>query len=335
MADRTLSIPPGLRVTNDLNDALNSWSTSQRAVIGLAADFAESGEWMATGATSAAHWIAAAADIEVSTAREWIRVGRRLRVLPVVAGLFGADELSYSKVRVLSRLATAQNEQQLAAIALDVPAGHLPRAIAAWKNRNSDDEELARHQHQQRAVSWRNEPDGMVTFTARLEPLVAGALIGRLTSHVMRTKPNPDEVGSWPTLAQQHADALGQLLREGGGPLTTEVIIHVRSDGATLDDGTPLPLSVVDKIAPEAFVRALVHNTNGAPIDASFRRRHPNARQKRVVKERDRVCVDCGANTLLEYDHVPDFAVSGHTVVAELELRCAPCHERRHRDEAA
>ena len=63
-------------LTRHLSDALNTWSTSQRTVIGLAADFAESGEWAATGLTSAAHWIAQAADIEVCTAREWIRVGK-------------------------------------------------------------------------------------------------------------------------------------------------------------------------------------------------------------------------------------------------------------------
>jgi len=45
-------------------------------VVGLAADFAESKEWAVTGATTAAHWIAGTADIEVGTAREWIRVGK-------------------------------------------------------------------------------------------------------------------------------------------------------------------------------------------------------------------------------------------------------------------
>ncbi len=64
-------IPPGLRLSHDLNDALTTWSTSQRTVIGLAADFADSSEWMTTTTASAAHWIAGVADIEVSTAREW------------------------------------------------------------------------------------------------------------------------------------------------------------------------------------------------------------------------------------------------------------------------
>ncbi len=291
-------IPTGLRLTHDLNDALTTWSTSQRTVIGLAADFADSGEWMVSNAASAAHWIAAVADIEVCTAREWIRVGRRLRSLPLIADLFEADELSYSKVRVLSRAATPENEAQLAAIAVDVPAGALPRAIAAWRHRNSDDRELERLQHEQRSVTWRNEPDGMVTFTARLPPLVAGVLISRLTTHVMSTRPTTTAIEQWPSLAQQHADALDALLCEGSGPLTTEVIVHVRpEDGANLDDGTAVPMSVVERIAPEAFIRALIHDAENRPINASAKRRHPSTRQKRVVKERDRVCVDCGATS--------------------------------------
>ena len=50
-----------------------------------------------------------------------------------------------------------------------------------------------------------------------------------------------------------------------------------------------------------------------------------------MAKEHDGVCIDCGSNELLEYDHVPDFAESGHTVVDELELRCSPCHALRHK----
>ena len=104
---------------------------------------------------------------------------------------------------------------------------------------------------------------------------------------------------------------------------------------ALLDDGTALPMSVVERIPPEAFIRALIRDADNRPINASAKRRHPSTRQKRVVKERDRACVDCGATTLLEYDHVPDFAQTGHTVVEELQLRCAPCHQRRHDQEAA
>ncbi|MDP2293397.1 MAG: DUF222 domain-containing protein [Actinomycetota bacterium] len=339
MATRTecnpLTVPPGLRISHELHLAISTWSTSQRAVIGLAADFADSGEWAVTGAVSAAHWIAAVADIEVCTAREWIRVGKQLRSLPIIAALFEADELSYSKVRTLSRIVTPANEAPLSAIAKEVPAGQLARAIASWLHRTSDACELEHHQHEQRSVTWRSEPDGMVTISARLPPLVAGMLISRLTTHVMSARRVAVSVDQWPSLAQQHADALEHLLREGTGGLLTELILHVRAAGATLDDGTALPMSVIERIAPEAFIRALIHDTEGRPINASSRQRHPSTRQKRVVKERDQMCVDCGAASLLQYDHVPEFEVTHHTVVEELQLRCAPCHQRRHQHDTA
>ncbi|MEM1332459.1 MAG: DUF222 domain-containing protein [Actinomycetota bacterium] len=314
----------------DLTVPIDSWSTCQRQVVGLAADFSDSGEWGATGLSSAAHWIAKSADIELCTAREWIRVGKRLRALPAIDDAFAEGVVSYSKVRALTRLATADNEVELLEIASTVPAGQLGRALLALMNRTSGDAELARHQHDQRSVTWRNEPDGMSTFTMRLPPLMAGKLHAALHAFVMSNQPAPLSTEQRPTLAQQHADGVAALFEPGGAEVSIEVVLHVRGDGCTLDDGSPIPGSTVERVAPEAFVRALVHDADGRPINASAKRRHPTARQRRVVKERDRACVNCGATSLLEFDHVPDFAVTGHTVIEELELRCAPCHRRRH-----
>ena len=134
-------------------------------------------------------------------------------------------------------------------------------------------------------------------------------------------------------LHAQRADALARLFN-GQGKVNHEIVIHLRGDGCTLDDGTPVPGTVVERIAPESFLRALIHDAEARPINASGRRRHPSTRQKRVVDERDRVCVDCGSEVLHQYDHVPEFDTSGQTVIDELELRCAPCHRRRHRKSA-
>ncbi len=133
-----------------------------------------------------------------------------------------------------------------------------------------------------------------------------------------------------PTLAQQRADALVAVMCGGGAQLSAEVILHVRGDGTTMDDGTPVTRQAVMRALPDAWVRALIHNAEGLPLNASGRQRHPSARQKRVVKERDRRCVDCGGSDLLEYDHVPDFSISNQTVVDCLQLRCAACHRARH-----
>ena len=181
-------------------------------------------------------------------------------------------------------------------------------------------------------MKWRTDPDGMVTFTLRLPPLLAGTLIAMLTTLVMGSTRRPSDASAdvYPTLAQQHVDAFEQILTNGAGTINTEIIIHIRGDGTTLDDGTPIPDSIVEHVAPDAFLRALIHDADNNPINASHRRRHPTTRQKRVVKERDRVCVDCRRTELLEYDHNPTYDQTRHTITEELQLRCAPCHHNRH-----
>ncbi|MGF1599588.1 MAG: hypothetical protein ACFCVK_22190 [Acidimicrobiales bacterium] len=54
-----------------------------------------------------------------------------------------------------------------------------------------------------------------------------------------------------------------------GGTLTAAV------DAQTLDDGTPLPDSTVARIVPTSFLRALIHDADARPVNASSRRRHP------------------------------------------------------------
>ena len=111
----------------------------------------------------------------------------------------------------------------------------------------TDPAELDAHHQRRRSVKWRTEPDGMVTFTLRLPPLLAGTLIAVLTAMVMRSRPKATVGGGhasaaeleWPTMAQQYADAVDTLLDDGPGTIITEVILHVRGDGNTLDDGTP------------------------------------------------------------------------------------------------
>lgn len=306
------------------------WSRSLHRIVYLAVEFADSAEWVLAGFPTAAHHLGALGDVEACTAREWIRIGRRLRELPASAGAFDAGHLSYSKLRTLTRVATPENEKELVALALSVPAGDLAGALAAWLGRNSEPKDLDAHHQRQRAIRERVQPDGMVTVTMQLPPLVAGAWSAAITGQVMRSTQRYASADAWPTLAQQKVDALEDLLAEGGGGTVSEVVVHVRGDGCTMDDGTPVPESVVERIAPNGFLRALIHDAEGRAVNASGRQRHPTERQKRVVLARQAQCVDCGRRELLEFDHNPPYEVTGHTVVNELEVRCSPCHHKRH-----
>ena len=137
-----------------------------------------------------------------------------------------------------------------------------------------------------------------------------------------------------PALDQQRADAFALLFLGNNIELTTEVIIHVRGDGTEFDDGTPLTSNAVCQRLEDSFVRVMLHDMDGRPIDASNRRRHPTTRQKRVVLEsHNHECIDCESPDLLELDHNPPYHQTQHTITTELQPRCIPCHRARHKRE--
>ena len=319
-------------------------------MIAAVAALDSSGEWALDAVPTCAHWVARALDVEVSTAREWVRVGRALAELDVIDRAFADGSLSYSKVRVLSRVATGENQQELCDMARRVPAGRLAAALAAWLARRETPQQTERRQRAARSLSWRVDVDGMVVGAFRLAPLDAAVVTTAVDAVALRSRPVavPDpkpnthsdvdaSAGAstpptvvWPSVAQQRADALVEIVCGGGTRVLTEVVLHVRGDGCTLDDGTPVAGSVVERIATRSFIRALIHDAQSRPINASARQRHPTARQRRVIKERDRACVDCGTTENLEYDHDPDWEITHHTTVKETILRCRDCHRRRH-----
>lgn len=311
------------------------WNRDHYQIATLAAAVAESDVWARENSPTAAHWLAKVAGVEQSTARSWIATGKALRTLNATAVAFEAGEISFTAVRTLARHATVDTEQALLEIARTTTADELADAIATWRTQNSDPEELAEYQHAQRSLTKRLEPDGMTRYAVRLPPDVAGRLNATLAGIVTRSRPEPEPDGRPPTLAQQYADALDILLTSGAGTTITELIVHVRGDGNTFDDGTPIANSLIERLAPEAFWRVMIHNADRVPINTGSRRRHPSTRQQRIVKERDRRCVDCGTTRLLEYDHNPPYQLTRHTLVEELELRCALCHRKRHQPTSA
>lgn len=155
-----------------------------------------------------------------------------------------------------------------------------------------------------------------------------------LTLRELRARWQPPEGTPWvcPSLAQQRADALTALFLLRDVEVTTEVVIHVRGDGNTFDDGTPITTHAIARQLDHSYLRLMLHDLDRRPLDATNRRRFPTPRQKRVVLERHgHRCVDCGSPDLIELDHNPPYSETHHTVTTELEPRCAPCHRARHR----
>src|SRR5439155_18425680 len=78
-------------------------------LLALIREFDARGGWN-TGFRSCAAWLAWRVGLDLGAARERVRVARALGTLPLLAQALACGELSYAKVRALTRVATPETE---------------------------------------------------------------------------------------------------------------------------------------------------------------------------------------------------------------------------------
>jgi hypothetical protein len=86
-----------------------------------------------------AQWLAWRCALLPRAAREHVRVARRLPELPRVHAAFARGELSYSKVRALTRIAEPESEEELLGLARALTASQLERAVRAYRRVSIDE----------------------------------------------------------------------------------------------------------------------------------------------------------------------------------------------------
>jgi len=109
-------------------------------LLDLIRDFDARGGW-GNGFRSCAAWLTWRIGLDPGAARERVRVARALGTLPRLAQALARGELSYAKVRALSRVATPETEERLLGVGRAGTAEHVERgavliqALAAARER--------------------------------------------------------------------------------------------------------------------------------------------------------------------------------------------------------
>ena len=91
--------------------------------------------WERWEQTSCAGWLNWKCGVDMRTGREHVRVARALEALPIVRRLFLAGELSYSKVRAITRVADRFNEAELCDLALEATASQMEGTCRGMRER--------------------------------------------------------------------------------------------------------------------------------------------------------------------------------------------------------
>ena len=347
-----------------LGDAIAELSAHLEAatarLLDLIREFDARGGWN-TGFRSCAAWLSWRVSLDLGAAREKVRVARALGTLPLLAQALARGELSYAKVRALTRVATPETEALLLGVGRAGTAEHIERIVRSWRrvDRNAEAREAAQR-HKSRALHVFRDEDGMVTVRGRLAPEVGALLVQALTAArktlCQRARGNdaaagPGDVSAeTPTMAQQQADALALLaetaLHHGidpGAPAERyQVVVHVDAPAlvdpdqpgqSVLEDGPSVPAETSRRLACDASRVMMQHGLDGRVVEVAARTRTIPPALRRALHHRDRGCRFPGCGLRFgQGHHIRHWAQGGPTTLSNLALLCRRHHRAVHEE---
>ncbi|MEX0709064.1 MAG: DUF222 domain-containing protein [Woeseia sp.] len=353
MLSHASAVPPAVPSHNDpsiddLDRAITSLAAQLNAVthdfLILVRRFDERAGWLGWGFQSCADWLHWRCDLSLSAAREKVRVAHALKCLPAIAMAFGKGELSYSKVRALTRVAGRENEDELLEFALRTTAARVEERCRELRCGRAASTDEAVRALARRSLSLRRDPDrGTITITVEL-PLETGELVDKaLDQAVEATASSTPELAEecW---AAQRADALVALAQtylggSGRGEAATgtsdnyQVVVHV--DESALRGGAgraSLPIESVRRIGCDASRLVLVEDEHGEPLSVGRKSRVVPQAIKRALWARDQGCrfPGCGQRRFVDAHHIEHWSAGGETSLTNLMLLCSKHHTLIH-----
>lgn len=113
----------------------------------------------------------------MNTAREKLRVAKCIESLPLIDEAFKNADVSYSKVRAMTRVATPENEGYLLYICKYGTASHIEQLVRKYKKvQQSEAAESIEDEYTVRDLSYYQDNNGMWVIKAKL-PMVEGGLL--------------------------------------------------------------------------------------------------------------------------------------------------------------
>ena len=294
-------------------------------------------------------------------AREKVRTARALGTLPLIDAAFRDGELSYSKVRALTRVATAENEEQLLALCRGSDAEGVERLVRQVKSRACLDDVQALIRS--RSLSTRWDETGALVVQGRLTPEQGEVFLKALAKATETLTISSDTKSDSPdasdgtnsdtsvdTYWAHRADALVQVMADSlmvGVPSTPgdrhQVHVHVSAetladtDTETETDAKNVPAETlhpetIRRLACDGGLVTIIENAKGSPLSVGRKTRAIPPSTRRALLSRDRHCQfpGCSQDRYVEGHHVVHWAKGGETRLDNLVLLCSRHHQAVH-----
>ena len=295
-----------------------------------------------------AEWLNIYCGISAGAAREKVRTALALKSLPLITEAFRSGEISYSKVRALTRVATPEREDVLLETALSCTASQVERIVRGCRRiEHLDDAELNR---ESRHLDCYWDEAGNLVLRGRL-PAEQGAILKVALDHARDFLCDADaSVEDRDPYDVRMADALALMAEQwvdaGDTPNTADRYqIHVHVDVDTLIDDAGEPNDIARNqdsnveggsvIAPETVKRLACDGTfvrhlerQGQTLDIGRKTRVVPASMRRALRHRDGGCrfPGCSHSRYVDAHHIVAWATGGETKLDNLVLLCRRHH---------
>ncbi len=321
-------------------------------LLDLIREFDVRGGWN-TGFRSCAAWLSWRVGLNPGAARERVRVARALGGLPLLAQSLARGELSYAKVRAITRVATPETEQRLLAFGRAGTAAHVERLVRGWRwvDRQAEERET-REQHKKRFLRVYHDEDGTVVIQGRLTPEVGAVVMKALEAagEAIYQGARKSVSAETPTRNQRQADALALVaetaLEHGVDPGTPaeryQVVVHVDAPAledpeqpghSVLESGSRVSAETSRRLACDASRVVMHHGRNGRVVEVAARTRTIPPALRRALHHRDRGCRFPGCGLPFgQGHHIRHWAQGGPTTLSNLAMLCRWHHRAVHEE---
>ena len=331
----------------NINAAMCRW-------LGLLAEFDERGGWSDGGATkTCVHWLSWRCSISPRTAREYLRVAHKLRELPLVREKFASGELSYCKVRAISRVASPETEEYLVYLARHATGAQVDKIVRGYRGALSATNQQAEQTIDLRYLSCQWEEDGSLRISGRIPAADGALLLAAIEAAETEAKRvgatlDPKTTFEADPAGARRADALvtvartalsaGEVPRQGSDP--TEVVVHVDLETlahdqvkaiSELEHGPALAPETVRRLACDSALVRIVER-DGQPLSVGRRTRTVPPALRRALRSRDKGCrfPGCDHRRHLHAHHIQHWARGGPTAIDNLVHLCSFHHRLVH-----
>ena len=295
------------------------------------------------------------------TGREKLRVANALFDLPKTSSAFQRGDLSYSKARALTRIATPATEEHLLDFALEATAAQVDRHCRELRNvqRNVSTAD-ANRAHNSRYLSCSPHGDGSVTLSVELPKESADLVMKALEMATSTTESKDvyaDESASRDAseFQQQQADALIEIAQSylaGSNGVTDskdgienkhskastadryQVTVHIDEKALSgepeADSRSDLPVETVRRLCCDGSVVPVVEDAQHNPLNVGRKHRIVQPALRRALLSRDKCCrfPGCTHEKWLDAHHVKHWVDGGETSIENTLLLCGLCCAR-------